>query len=46
MGKFIRAIGLDESKTQEKRLPNRYELDLCAPNHLVWINRWETGMLL
>ncbi|WZL71847.1 amidohydrolase [Clostridiaceae bacterium 35-E11] len=38
-GKFIRAIGLDESKIQEKRLPNRYELDICAPNHPVWINR-------
>ncbi|WP_129597884.1 amidohydrolase [Anaerophilus nitritogenes] len=40
-GKFIRAIGLDELKIKEKRLPNRYELDQCAPNHPVWINRVE-----
>lgn len=40
-GEFIRAIGLDELKIKEKRLPNRYELDLCAPNHPVWINRVE-----
>ncbi|TCO77941.1 amidohydrolase [Marinisporobacter balticus] len=40
-GEFIRAIRLDESKIKEKRLPNRYELDVCAPNHPVWISRVE-----
>ncbi|ARC84276.1 amidohydrolase family protein [Clostridium argentinense CDC 2741] len=40
-GQFIRATGLDEYKLDEKRLPNRYELDNCAPDHPVWINRVE-----
>ncbi|WP_207645784.1 amidohydrolase [Geosporobacter ferrireducens] len=38
---FIRGIGFDESKIKEGRLPIRHELDYCAPNHPLWINRIE-----
>ncbi|MFZ5968675.1 MAG: amidohydrolase [Bacillota bacterium] len=38
---FIRAIGFDELKIKEKRLPTRKELDECCPNHPVWVNRVE-----
>jgi hypothetical protein len=40
-GELIRAIGFDESKIKEKRFPTRYELDYCAPDNPVWINRVE-----
>jgi len=38
-GETIRAIGFDELKLMEKKIPTRYELDRCAPNNPVWINR-------
>jgi len=38
-GEMIRGIGFDELKLIEKKLPNRYELDRCAPNNPVWISR-------
>ena len=38
---LIRAIGFDEGKCAEGRMPTRYELDYCAPNNPVWINRLE-----
>jgi len=40
-GELIRAIGFDEMKISEKRLPTRHELDNSAPDNPVWINRVE-----
>ncbi|WP_207289612.1 amidohydrolase [Senegalia massiliensis] len=38
---LIRGIGYDDLRVAEGRMPTRYELDKCAPNHPVWINRVE-----
>jgi len=40
-GELIRGIGFDELRLEEQRMPTRYELDDCAPNNPVWINRVE-----
>ncbi|MCT4619572.1 MAG: amidohydrolase [Marinisporobacter sp.] len=40
-GELVCAVQFDESKVREKRMPTRYELDECAPNNPVWINRIE-----
>lgn len=40
-GTLIRGIGYDDLRVKEARMPTRYELDKCAPNHPVWINRVE-----
>jgi predicted amidohydrolase YtcJ len=40
-GEWISGMSLDESNLVEKRMPTRRELDECAPENPVWINRVE-----
>lgn len=40
-GDLIYGFGLDEMMLLEKDLPSRYELDVVAPYHPVWLNRVE-----
>ncbi len=40
-GKLVRGVKLDECNLNEKRLPNKFELDKYFKEHPVWINRIE-----
>jgi predicted amidohydrolase YtcJ len=44
-GKWIMAAGWDETLLEERRFPNRYDLDPVSPDNPVWIRRvFEMGV--